>query len=182
MCENMYSRQHYGHTNKWREHSQNKTQFKNHIFIATTFIICHGGDDGELDNEVEESLQKDPANLKKYSSARLLNAPKNLEIGDVEIQLKMFEFVDSVNQKLKRGKEGRGRQDKVIELLMLHTSPRRMPETPWAQGRPGSNTRDLWRHWWEGPSDPSVDEGPDYSKRFPPIKIKSHKGKAISYE
>ena len=43
---------------------------------------------------------------------------------------------------------------------MLCTSPWGVPETPWAQGGPRSDTRDLWRHWWEGPSDPSVGEGP----------------------
>ena len=36
----------------------------------------------------------------------------------------------------------------------------RAPKTPWAQGGPRSDTRDLWRRWCEGPSDPSVGEGP----------------------
>ena len=33
-----------------------------------------------------------------------------------------------------------------------------VPKTPWAQKRPQSDTRDLWHQWWEGQSDPSVDE------------------------
>jgi hypothetical protein len=30
---------------------------------------------------------------------------------------------------------------------MLRTSPKGMPETPWAQGGPRSDTRDLWHRW-----------------------------------
>ena len=43
---------------------------------------------------------------------------------------------------------------------LSHTSPWGMPTTPWAQSEPRSDTQDLWCHWWEGPSNPSVDEGP----------------------
>jgi hypothetical protein len=56
-----------------------------------------------------------------------------------------------------------------------------MPKTPWAQGGPPSDTRDLWRRWWEGPSDPSVGEGPGRKERLPPMETKSHEGKAMSY-
>jgi hypothetical protein len=53
--------------------------------------------------------------------ARLPNAPGNLEGGDVglKFQLKMIEFMDSMNQVLKRGKNERAHQDKMIELLMM---------------------------------------------------------------
>ena len=42
--------------------------------------------------------------------------------------------------------------------VVLRTSAWEMPKTPWAQGRPWSDTQELWHHWWEGPSDPNVDE------------------------
>ena len=56
-----------------------------------------------------------------------------------------------------------------------------MSKTPWAQGRPGSDTRDWWRRWWEGPSDPIVGEGPVRWKRLPPTGTRSHEGEAMSY-
>jgi hypothetical protein len=52
-------------------------------------------------------------------------------------------------------------------------------ECPQHHGRKG-DTRDLWRHWWEGPSDPSVGEGPMHLKRLPLMGTRSHEGKAIS--
>jgi hypothetical protein len=64
---------------------------------------------------------------------------------------------------------------------MSHTFPKEMPETPWAQGGPRSDTRDLWRQRWEGPSDPRVGEGPGRWERLPPTVTRSHEGKAISY-
>ena len=54
-------------------------------------------------------------------------------------------------------------------------------ETPWAQGGPKSDTRDLWHRWWEGPSEPSVGEGPDRWERLPPTETRSHEGKVMSY-
>ena len=45
-----------------------------------------------------------------------------------------------------------------------------------------SDTRNLWRHWWEGPSDPSVGEGLKRLERLPPTRTKTHEGKAIGYE
>jgi hypothetical protein len=44
-----------------------------------------------------------------------------LEGGDVglKFQLKMLEFMDSVNQELKRGKDKGVRQEKMIEFLMM---------------------------------------------------------------
>ena len=64
---------------------------------------------------------------------------------------------------------------------MLRTAPWGVPETPWAQGRPRSDTHDLWRRWWEGPNDPSVGEGPERWERLPPMETRKHKDKAISY-
>jgi hypothetical protein len=43
---------------------------------------------------------------------------------------------------------------------MSRTSPKGMSETQWAQGGSRSDTWNLWRRWWEGPSDPSMGEGP----------------------
>ena len=43
--------------------------------------------------------------------------------------------------------------------------------TPWAQGGPQSNTWDLWRHRWEGPSDSSIGEGAGCWQRLPPIDV-----------
>ena len=60
------------------------------------------------------------------------------------------------------------------------TSPWGVPGTPWAQEGPRSDTQDVWRHWLEGPSDPSVDEGPRHWEHLPPTEIRRHKGKAIS--
>ena len=47
---------------------------------------------------MEESLGRDPKNLKEKLGARLPNAPKILEGGDVRLkfQLKMLEFTDSI--------------------------------------------------------------------------------------
>ena len=42
--------------------------------------------------------------------------------------------------------------------VMLRTSPWGVSKTSWAQVGPRSNTQDLWRRWWEGPSDPYVGE------------------------
>jgi hypothetical protein len=65
---------------------------------------------------------------------------------------------------------------------LIRTSPWGVPATPWAQGGPWSDTGDLWRHWWEGPSDHNVGEGPERLERLPPTETRSHEGKAISYE
>ena len=34
-----------------------------------------------------------------------------------------------------------------LPRALLRTSPSKVPETPWAQGGPQSDTRDLWRRW-----------------------------------
>jgi hypothetical protein len=56
-----------------------------------------------------------------------------LEGGDVglKFQLKMVEFMASVNQELKRGKDKRVRQNKMIKLLMMQGA------------RPSSSTKKL---------------------------------------
>ena len=89
--------------------------------------------DGAMGEEVEESLERDPGYVKENSETRLPNAPESLEGGDVGLkcQLKMLEFMDFVNEELKRGKEERARQDKMIELLMMQGS------------RPSSSTKKL---------------------------------------
>ena len=52
---------------------------------------------------------------------------------------------------------------------------------PWAQGGPRSDIGDLCRRWWEGPSDPSVGQGPGRWERLPPTGTRSREGKAVSY-
>ena len=47
---------------------------------------------------------------------------------------------------------------------------------------PRSDARDLWRHRWEGPSNPSVGKGPGRWEHLPPTKTGSHEGKAMSIE
>ena len=69
----------------------------------------NGVEDGGFGEEVEESLQRDASNDQGNSEARLLDPPVNLETGDVGLsfQLKMLEFMDSMRQEIKRGKEER---------------------------------------------------------------------------
>jgi hypothetical protein len=95
--------------------------------------INNDGDDGATGEEVEEFLERGPENLEENSGARLPNVPESLEGGDVglKFQLKMLEFMDSVNQELKRVKDERARQDKMIELLMMQGA------------RPSSSTKKL---------------------------------------
>lgn len=70
---------------------------------------------------MEESFQRALPYLEENSGARLPNAHESLEGGDVilKFQLKMHEFMDFVNQRLKCGKKTRARQDKMIELFMM---------------------------------------------------------------
>jgi hypothetical protein len=69
----------------------------------------------------------------------------------------------------------------MVDLLTVAHLSKGMPETPREQGGPRSDTRDLWRRWWEFLSDPSVGEGPGRWERLPPAGTRSHKGKAMSY-
>ena len=68
-----------------------------------------------MGEEVEKSHEKVPVNLEENSKARLPNAPENLEGGDVglKFQLKMLEFMDSMNQELKREKDKRAQKSKL---------------------------------------------------------------------
>ena len=81
----------------------------------------NGVKDGGFGEEVEESFQRDASNVQEDLGARLPNPPLNLVTGDVGLsfQFKMLEFMDSMRQEIKRGKEERARQDKMIELLMM---------------------------------------------------------------
>ena len=49
------------------------------------------------------------------------------------------------------------------------------------KGDPRSDIQDLWRRGWEGPSDPSMGEGPERWERLPPTKTRKHKDKTINY-
>ena len=80
----------------------------------------NGVEDGGFGEEVEESLQRDASNDQGNSGAKLPDPLVNLETRDVRLsfQLKMLEFMDSMMQEIKRGKEERAHQDKMIELLI----------------------------------------------------------------
>ena len=78
-------------------------------------------EDAGFGEEVEESLQRDASIDQGNLGARLPDPPENLKTRDVGLsfQLKMLEFMDSMRQEIKRGKEERASQDKMIKLLML---------------------------------------------------------------
>jgi hypothetical protein len=61
-----------------------------------------------------EPIERTLANLKESLRVRLPNAPMSLENGDVGLtfQLKMLEFVDSMNRQLQVGKEVRADKTK----------------------------------------------------------------------
>ena len=64
-------------------------QSKEHVqedFDSANDSNDNDGDDGAMGEEVEECLERDPANLKDYLKARLPNAPKKLEGDDVPNQ------------------------------------------------------------------------------------------------
>jgi hypothetical protein len=63
-----------------------------------------------------EFIERTPANLKESLGARLPNAPISLKSCDVRLtfQLKMLEFVDSMNQELLVGKEVRADKTKSL--------------------------------------------------------------------
>ena len=61
---------------------------KNHVQEDFDLAIDpndNGGDDGATGEEVEESLERNLANLEENSGARLPNAPNSLESSDVEL-------------------------------------------------------------------------------------------------
>jgi hypothetical protein len=69
---------------------------------------------GGVGKEMGEFIERTPANLKENLGARLPNAPMTLESCDVGLtfQLKMLEFMDSMNQELQVGKEMRADKTK----------------------------------------------------------------------
>lgn len=83
--------------------------------------------------EIEESLERAPAYFKENLGTRLQNAYKSLVSSNVRLkfQLKMLEFLNFMNQELKRGKNKRVRQCKIIELLTMQSA------------RPSSSTKKL---------------------------------------
>jgi hypothetical protein len=58
----------------------------NHTIDANEY----GEDNGGFGKNIEESIIKIPGNLKENLGARLLNAPKNLESGDVGLKFRKF--------------------------------------------------------------------------------------------
>jgi hypothetical protein len=109
-----------GASKKLRRSKRNKDHVEEVVDPAIE-SVDNGGNDGATGEEVEESLERGPTNLEENSGARLPNAPESLEGGDVglKFQLKMLEFMDSVNQELKCGKDERACQDKLIEFLKM---------------------------------------------------------------
>ena len=99
-------------------------------------------------------------------------------------------FLNDGNKVEQRKKQGNGLKTTTMistnsaneckNIFVAHLSMRSARNTM-AEGGPQSDTRDFWRHWWDGPSDPSVGEGPWHWKRLPPTETRMHKGKAISY-
>jgi hypothetical protein len=84
------------------------------------FYNNHGYDVG-FGEEMEESLERILENLKKNLGVCLLNAPNSLESSDIELkfQLRVFEFMDSINQQLNYVKEMKPQQDKLVKILMM---------------------------------------------------------------
>jgi hypothetical protein len=76
----------------------------------------NGWEYGGFGKEMWESIERTLANLKESLGARLPNAPMSLESGDVGLtfQLKMLEFMDSMNQELQVGKEVRADKSKWL--------------------------------------------------------------------
>lgn len=78
---------------KLQQWKQNKDHSQED-FNATIDSNDNGGADGAIQEELEESREKDPVNLKKNSAVRPPNAPKNLEGGDtLKFQLKIRKII-----------------------------------------------------------------------------------------
>jgi hypothetical protein len=71
-------------------------------FDHTIVSNDNGWEYGGFGKGMEESIERTPANLNENLGARLPNAPMSLESCDVGLtfQLKMLEFMDSMNQEL----------------------------------------------------------------------------------
>ena len=59
----------------------------------------------------------------------------------------------------------------IMSFLLLCTFSWGRPAKPWAQGSPWSDTLNLWRHRWKGPSDPSVGEAPGIGNASHPHRL-----------
>jgi hypothetical protein len=85
-------------------------------FDRTIVSNDNGWKYGGFDKETGESIERTLANFKESFGVRLPNAPMSLESCDVGLtfQLKMLEFVDSMNQELQVGKELRADKTKWL--------------------------------------------------------------------
>ena len=72
------------------------------------------------------------------------------------------------------------RSSLIWDLILFRTSPWGMPKIPWAQRGPRSDTADLWRHWWEGPSDPNVGEDPRFKNTSHPRRLRGIKVRPLA--
>jgi hypothetical protein len=90
-------------------------------FDRTIVSNGNGWEYGGFGKEVGGSIERTPANLQESLGARLSNAPMSLESCDVGLtfQLKMLEFMDSMNQELQVGKEMR---DDMSKWLSPHNA------------------------------------------------------------
>jgi hypothetical protein len=80
-------------------------------FDRTTVSNDNGWEYGGFGKEMGESIEWNPANLKESLGARLPNASMSLDSFAVGLtfQLKILEFMDSMNQEFQVGKEVRAR-------------------------------------------------------------------------
>ena len=113
-------------------------------------------DDMETNDEVE-SLHGDPESSEEESGTRLQDVQNEHARGDADVnfRIKMLEFMDNVNQELKRTQEKSARQEKLIEhLLMQGSKPSsstkklakvNMPSTFSGLVRPGRSKNFSWK-------------------------------------
>ena len=90
---------------------------KDHVkmdFDRTIVFNDNGWEDGEFGKKMGEFIKWTPASLKESLGARLPYTPMRLESCDVgsTFQLKILEFMDSMNQELQVGKEMRADKTK----------------------------------------------------------------------
>jgi hypothetical protein len=84
------------------------------ILTVPLFIMTMVGNMVDLVKKIGESIERTLANLKESLGAKLPNAPLSLESDDVGLtfQLKMLEFMDSMNKELLVGNEMRADKTK----------------------------------------------------------------------
>jgi hypothetical protein len=84
------------------------------ILIAPLFLMTMDGNMVDLVRKWGSPLKRLPQTSKRVLGSRLPNAPMSLESGDVGLtfQLKMLEFMDSMNEELQVGKEVRADKSK----------------------------------------------------------------------